>query len=504
MNEKKRILVCEFHQESNTFNPIVARYDHFLDLEKLTVGEDLYKLCKGKPTPLGGIVDGIEEAGGEPVLTFSLWAASGGRLDDRLVAKAKEMFLKFYQEAGHIDGVCLSLHGATCSESENDVCGALAEYIRSVVGEEIPVASQFDLHANITDRVLKNLDIVCGYQTYPHVDLYGTGLRVGRLCMKKLAGKKFYTASVHIPMLTPPSGYTSLETPFKEVIELGHSMVKEGSLLDFTVFNVQPWLDIDSIASTAIAVAEDPEVAKEKAELLAKALFDAKDGCWPDLMTIDQVIDKAEARKSGDPVVILADAADSPNGGAVGDSVAVALRILERGSNIRAAVFVKDAEAAEQAFEVGVGNKAYFELGGKITPHAPGPLKAEGVVQSLHTGEFYRSGFRSSICKIGKTAVVRFGNLDIILCDAPASTGDPQIFRGFGIEPTVYDLIIVKANTSFRAPYSKFTTDFCMADTPGVGAANLHQFHWEHLPKGLYPFDLPEDYKLEEAKIRRS
>jgi microcystin degradation protein MlrC len=166
-------------------------------------------------------------------------------------------------------------------------------------------------------------------------------------------------------------------------------------------------------------------------------------------------------------------------------------------------VFVKDAEAVQKAFEVGVGNTAQFVIGGKITPHAPGPLVAEGVVQSLHTGEFYRTGRRSSICRIGKTAVIRFGGLDIIVCEEPASTGDPQIFRGFGIEPTLYDLIIVKANTSFRAPYSKFTTDFCMGDTPGVGAANLHLFHWEHLPKGMYPFDLPENYEPEEAVLWR-
>jgi hypothetical protein len=42
-----------------------------------------------------------------------------------------------------------------------------------------------------------------------------------------------------------------------------------------------------------------------------------------------------------------------------------------------------------------------------------------------------------------------------------------------------------------------------MGDTPGVGAANLHLFHWENLPKGMYPFDLPEDYELGKADILR-
>jgi len=503
MSEKKRVLVCEFHQESNTFNPIVARHDYFLNPEKPLYGKDLYARAKDAHTPLGGIIKEIEAAGGEPILTFSLWAPSGGRLDDRLVAKAKELFLRFYEEAAPIDAVCLSLHGATCSETCNDVCGEFVEYIRSIVGEETPIASQFDLHANITPRLLRNTDIVCGYQTYPHVDLYETGSRAARLCMEKLAGKPVYLAATHVPMLTPPSGYTSLEEPFKSVIDSGKALIADGTLKDFTVFNVQPWLDIDVIASTAVAIADSPEAAKAKSRELAQKLFDVRDGCWPDLMTIDEVIDRAEARQPGEPVVVLSDAADSPNGGAVGDSVAVALRIRERGSRIYAAMFVKDAEAAARAFEVGVGNTAEFTIGAKITPNAPGPFRAEGTVISLHTGDFYRSGKTRSVAKMGPAAVVRFGNMDILLCDKPTSTGDPQIFRGFGIEPSVYDLIVVKANTSFRAPYSKFTTHFCMADTPGVGAANLHHFHWEHLPKGMYPFDLPENYEVEDAVIWR-
>ena len=93
-----------------------------------------------------------------------------------------------------------------------------------------------------------------------------------------------------------------------------------------------------------------------------------------------------------------------------------------------------------------------------------------------------------------------FGHTDILLCHKGASTGDPQIFRHFGIEPTLYDLIIVKANTSFRVPYGKFTELICYGDTPGAGASNLKLLQWKHLPKGLYPFDLPKNHTLPEPK----
>ena len=71
----------------------------------------------------------------------------------------------------------------------------------------------------------------------------------------------------------------------------------------------------------------------------------------------------------------------------------------------------------------------------------------------------------------------------------------------FGIEPLHYELVVVKANTSFRAHYRDISDLIYVADTPGAGAANLKLLQWEHLPKGLYPFDLPEDYVPEKAEL---
>ena len=135
----------------------------------------------------------------------------------------------------------------------------------------------------------------------------------------------------------------------------------------------------------------------------------------------------------------------------------------------------------------------------------PGPLKAVGRVSSLHDGSFRQEGpaGRGFPCNVGMSAVISFGNIDIMVCEEPGASGDPQILRHFGIEPKLYDLIVVKANTSFKVPYSAFADDFCYADTPGAGASNLEYFDWKNLPKGFYPFDLPEDYELKKARIWR-
>ena len=494
---KKRVLICEFHQETNTFNPVLTsleRYHTGLGFEGETVFQDrMTRSC-----PIHGAVDAITEAGGEVIPTVFLYAHSGGKAEDNVLEYVCRRIGE-YAEKESFDAIYADLHGATCAQSEDDACGALLAFLRSLAKDR-PIAASFDLHANITEKVLENADIICGFQTYPHNDHYRTAYRAAKLCMDMLAGKQFSMASAAVPMLVPPAGYSTNEGPFLELIQYGQQLVKEGKLLDFTVFPVQPWLDINEIASRVVAIGKDPQQAKAWADDLAQKLCGIREQMQPELLTVDQIIDIAEENTAGKPV-ILSEAADSPNGGCVGDSVVVAMRLLARNSQLRASLPVVDPDSVEKAFSVGVGNKGRFCIGAGFTPGMPGPLEAEGAVLSLHDGSFLLEGpaHRGKLVTLGKCAVVRMGNIDILLCTKGGASGDPQLLRHFGIEPSLYDLVVVKANTSFRLPYSQFTDLMYCADTIGAGASNLKQLTWRNLPAGIYPFT--EDIKPEKARL---
>lgn len=483
---KKRILVLEFRQESNTFNPVVTQIADF-NAGAALEGEDVIRTRLDIPSAVKGAVDAFAQWDAEPVYTVFMRAQSGGRVADDALQHVMERVTD-YAKNNHFDAIYASLHGATCCQTEDDACGALLAHLRSLAGDK-PVVASFDMHANITTKVLQNADAVCGYQTYPHRDLYEAGNRAGKLCMDMLRGEKFYMASAAVPMLIPPAGYTTDDGAYSQLLNWGKELVAQGKLLDFTVFAVQPWLDIPEIASRIIAIASDPETAKAYADQLAQRLFDLRDETMPDMLTVDQIIDIAESNTTGKPV-ILSEPADSPNGGCVGDSPIVAMRLLERGSKLRAGMFVVDPEAVQQAFALGVGGTGVFSVGAGFTPGMPGPLVAEGRVLSLHDGSFVMEGpaTRGDRAEVGLSAVVRFGTVDILLCNRCTHSGDPQLYRHFGIEPTLYDLIVVKANTSFRLPYGMFTDLIYIADTVGAGASNLRQLQWQNLPDGLYPF----------------
>jgi len=495
MARTKRILVLEFHQETNTFNPLTTPFSRFQPDGVFEGTACFEKTVKTGGTIAGGIA-AITEAGGEVIPALFLHAGSGGRVEDAVYIHLRER-LKFYIENNHIDGVYAALHGATCAQSCDDVCGDLLEYLRNLVGGRI-IAASFDLHANITEKVLKNADIICGYNTYPHVDFYQTGYRACKLCMERLSGSVHPMAAVGVDMLIPPSGYTSLEGPFHHLIQKGQTMVDAGKIRDFSVFPVQPWLDIPNIKSRVITIGENAADAKTCAEELASMLFDIREQAQPYLSSVDEIIEIAEDNQTGKPV-ILADSADSPNGGCVGDSPYVAMLLQERNSMLRTCMFVVDPSAVRQAFALGVGKTGNFKIGAGFTKGIPSPFCAEGKVRSLHDGYFRPE--KNTLRYLGDCAVVIFGNTDILLCCQGGASGSPMIFRNFGMEPKHYDLVVVKANTSFRVPYRSISDLIYVADTPGAGASNLKLFHWKNLPAGLYPFDLPQDYQIESATL---
>ena len=484
---KKRILICEFHQENNTFNPIVTPTQRFNSGDVFEGEAPLRKLME-KPTTVHGGVDAIIEAGGEIIPTVFMRSGSGGRVADEALNHFCERLRYYVETVGEFDGIYAALHGATSAESCDDACGEILALLRSLAGSK-PIAASCDLHAKITEKMLQNADFICGYQTYPHVDYYETGYRAAKLCMEKLNGETACCAVSQLPMLVPPAGYTTLRGSFKTLMDAGKAMMADGTLLDFSIFPVQPWLDVEELQSCVLAVAKDPEVAKEKALLLAKQLLAIRDDMWPELTPVEDIIAAAEANTSGKPV-ILADSADSPNGGAVGDSPVTALALQEKGSRLKAAMFIRDTAATAKAFEMGVGAIGTFSVGARLTPGMPGPFVAEGTVRFLHEYDAANGKYP----ELGRAALIQFGNIFIIVCDNGSSSSNPDYYRHFGIAPEEFDLLVVKANTSFRVPYAPVSDLIYVADTPGAGASNLRKLTFHKLPKGTYPFDLPADF----------
>src|SRR5690606_309583 len=102
------------------------------------------------------------------------------------------------------DAVYLDLHGAMVAEHQDDGEGELIDRVRKLVGDDIPIVVSLDLHANVTERMLRGADALFAFRTYPHVDMADTGERVFRYLQQRFDGlPRQRPAWQRIPFLIP-------------------------------------------------------------------------------------------------------------------------------------------------------------------------------------------------------------------------------------------------------------------------------------------------------------
>ena len=488
-NMEKRIFVCGMLQESNSFNPVLASFEDFQS-SGIYEGDQLVH-ANGKAGPtMDGMIQGVLDSGFIPVGGVRMRSKSGGPVDHTVVDFFLEKTLGGLKEAGEVAGVLVSLHGATQSDTSDDVCGDILTAIRELVGQEVVIAASCDLHANVTERMARAADFVCGYQTYPHLDYFEAGYRPAMLMARKIKGEPIKMVRAAVPMMAPAHGYSTTRGELRELMERAKEMVNSGRILDFSIFQVQPWLDVEKTASVVLVAAGDEQTAKAAAGELIHAEFALRKSLQGEkLWTVPEVIDAALKNPEEKPV-ILVDSADSPNAGACGDSAAVLEELLPYRDQMRMAFSVNDAAAVEKAFALGIGAKSDFELGASLAPRLSRPvLVRDAVVRSLHDGVFYLGGpaERGQRRSLGRSAVLQAGEILILITVRGQNNGDLQFYRSFGIEPTLCRLVCVKACSSFRAGYEPVSALICNTATPGAAGPVLTALPFEKLPKPFYP-----------------
>jgi microcystin degradation protein MlrC len=490
---QKKVYILGLREESNSFNPCLCDMQAFKNYE-FVEGKRVVNNNGECGVNVDGMLKVLLGAGCNVVGDGSVYirAGSGGPVDSKVVDWFIKKAIDGIKKEMPLDGVILSLHGATVSDKSEDVCGDIIEAIRKQVGEKTVISVSFDLHANVTEKVMKNADYVSGYQTYPHLDTYETGERAAKRMIDHFTKGRASVVRVEIPLIAPASAYTTNDGKLGELMAQADAMVKNGSIVDYSIFQVQPWLDVEKMSSTVLVTDYDAQKAKSIASDFAKKLFDIRqDLQGTDLFSIEEVINKALENKSGKPT-ILVDSADSPNAGACSDSATVLEYLLPYKDVLTCALSVSDVKAVDKAFELGVGSVSDFTLGGSLAPKLYKPVTVKNAsVVSLHDGEFFMAGPQEKGQRrfIGKTAVLKVGKIFIHVCYKGKCEGDVNFYKTFGIDPEKCNLVCVKACTSFRAGYERFSYEICNTDTPGAASPTLKNLPFEKRPRPLYPFE---------------
>src|SRR5260370_16965722 len=124
-------------------------------------------------------------------------------------------------EAGKaVGGVYVCSHGAGLTTEDDDPDGALLALVREIIGPEVPVVATFDLHANVSERMVDCIDVFIGYRTNPHLDMRERGEEAALAMRELLQGVKPQHAFIRLPIVPPTVTLLTAAGPYARIISL--------------------------------------------------------------------------------------------------------------------------------------------------------------------------------------------------------------------------------------------------------------------------------------------
>ncbi|MDJ1657260.1 M81 family metallopeptidase, partial [Raoultella sp. Ech2A] len=156
-----RIAVGGIHIECSTFNPVLTHEDEFRTVEgDALLAAPYFQFLKDYPATF--------------LPTLHARAIPGGPVARAAYESFKTEFLTRLQAALPVDGLYLAMHGAMYVEGLEDAEGDWIAAARACVGDACPIAVSYDLHGNVTQRIIDAIDMYSTYRTAPHIDVEET------------------------------------------------------------------------------------------------------------------------------------------------------------------------------------------------------------------------------------------------------------------------------------------------------------------------------------------
>lgn len=136
--------------------------------------------------------------------TLVATAVPGGPIERLAYDKIKAEFLADLKALLPLDGLYLPMHGAMFVEGMQDAEADWYEAAREVLGPNCLMSASYDLHGNISKRIIDALDMLSAYRTAPHIDREETMIRACDMLVECVLKKIQPTLIwVTVPVLMP-------------------------------------------------------------------------------------------------------------------------------------------------------------------------------------------------------------------------------------------------------------------------------------------------------------
>lgn len=487
-----KILIARLNHETNTFSPVPTPLAAF-GPEGPAFGADAYRDNKGMRTAMSAFIDLAEEAGAALVTPLSAAANPSGPVD----AQAYEAMSGCIVEAAPgCDAILLDLHGAMVAQNSVDGEGDLLLRLRAAA-PGVPIGVALDLHANVTPAMVENADVIVGFKTYPHVDMYETGAHAGRLLFDLLAGRsKPALAWRRLPLMAHTLRSASFTGAMQRAIEAAREAERGGSLA-VSVFAGFSLSDIEAPCMSVVAIdAQSPERARAVAERIAAQIWEAREDFVYRSEPLAQSIARAQqiAQTATRPVLLL-DHGDNCMSGGSCDTMDVLQEALAQGLHGIGVGPLCDPEAVGELIAAGLGATLTVALGNKVSLAGIGlhktPVRLTGMVRAISDGEYLITGptYTGQRGCMGRTVLFDIGAARIVVTERTQEPWDVGVFACVGLDPGAERFLLLKSRMYCRPVFEPMSAALIECDSPGVTSSDYGLFPFSKVRRPVFPLD---------------
>lgn len=492
-----RIAIAGFQHESNSFASTPATLDKWKEAGIL-YGEDIRTEYEHSKATIAGILGRLKDENDIEIvpLVFARLTPMGPITVEATEHLMSEI-LRLIDEQGPWDAVFLAQHGAAVSDKYLDADGEMVEQTRRLVGPDVPIVTNLDMHANVSKKVVANSDIVKVYQTNPHLDTYERAYESADLLLRQLRKEIFPTSFIATPPLVANILKQGTSDPvMADLLSMAAQEAKRPGVLSVSVVEGYPYSDVPQMGMSFISITNnDPSLAKEVAENISRYAWTLRQELNGTATPIDDALIGANA--STQFPVVLFDVGDNVYAGTPGDSTFVLHSSRRLGiSGLMQAIY--DPEIVAEIAPLGVGTHVEVSVGGKTDSMHGSPFPVVGVITAITDGKYAEAkpshgGFLNYDDGLSVAIATEDGN-NFLLTSLPAGSNSLLQFRTAGLEPLDQKIIVVKGVHSPRPAYEPIAKKIYWLSTDGASTADLSNFNYKHRRVPLYPFEPSTDW----------
>lgn len=478
-----RILTAAIVTETNTFSPRPTGWEQFLacglrwrdaDYTEQTAFTAANLLIKR----LG------ERDGHEVMLGPCAYADPAGPTLREVYERLRTEILRRIETDGPFDAVLLTLHGAMVAEGYEDCEGDLLQKVRERVGANAFVGAMLDPHCHLTVAMVRAADAITIMKEYPHTDGEQRLQELYRICLRVLSGEiRPAAALIDCGMV---GVWPTSHEPIRSLVDRISCREAQTPIVSIGFAHGFPWGDVPEAGARVLVLTNDAlDVAESTAMTIADDIWTLRDSARIETVSVNAAL--SEAATSRRDLMVLADIADNPGGGAPGDSTFILREALNRGLRDIAIALLHDPQSTDRCFDAGLGARLKLRIGGKHGRVSGDPLEVHATIRGLNERHLQQAPAEGPSIPLGRCAWVEFDGVHVILTHSRYQAVSPDVFSGLGLDPVTLRAVIVKSTNHFRARFSAIANRILSVDTPGALSLDFASLPYRRRSLNVWP-----------------